>query len=102
MACLSFIYCEPIMPIMDFTELRIGNFVKTKQGVVEIVAIENNNQDYIEIKTIDEFILVNIKELLIEPIPLTRDILIGCCGFDKSGKLKINLNAHLYFLREND
>ncbi|HXS35384.1 MAG TPA: hypothetical protein VN721_01690 [Flavipsychrobacter sp.] len=87
---------------MDPKGLKIGNFVKTRYGVGEVVAMESVEHVYIEIKTIKKIILGKFLDLDIEPILLTRDVLITCCSFDKAGRLKLDIDNRLFYLKENN
>ncbi|MDR3680635.1 MAG: hypothetical protein P4L41_11780 [Flavipsychrobacter sp.] len=86
---------------MNIQELRIGNFIKARSTVGQVVAIENETCS-IAIKASAGLIEGTYADLAIEPIDLQRDMLVQCCGFDAAGIIKIDVPPRSFYLQEND
>lgn len=88
---------------MNPRELRIGNFIRAAGAIVQVVAIDSEEEDDIEIREESKKVVkVKLSELAIEPIYIDRDLLISYCGFDRRGRLVIDIDLYFYFLQENE
>lgn len=85
---------------MTVQELKIGNFVKVGNVAGEVVAIENDQDNTISVKIANSIIKSKLAD--IEPVPLERNMLIKCCGFDKSGKLKLDISDRVFYIYEKE
>ena len=83
---------------MKALEFRIGNFVDIDGAIAMINAI-NSDGDHssAEVLTTKGQIL-KVHTVAIKPVVLTTDILVKNCGFNNSGRLKIGVNDHIYYL----
>ena len=66
--------------MVEVRELRIGNFILHDDKICEVCAIYSNG--LMDISTIDSYIVKERNNILIEPIPITEELLLKC-GFTK-------------------
>lgn len=66
--------------MVEVKELRIGNFILHDDKICEVCAIYSNGM--MDISTIDSYIVKERNNILIEPIPITEELLLKC-GFTK-------------------
>lgn len=86
---------------MDVRDLRIGNYVFIDRSLCEVITLDVKAEGNIEVRTMDEQRkTIKHAQCLIEPIPITREMVTRCCGFDINGRLRIDVNVYLCFLKE--
>lgn len=84
---------------MELKELKIGNYVRIGIKVGTVVAIEEEN---IRLAIPGEIVTIPFKKESISAIPLSRNLVIQCCGFDDYGRLLFDMDHRLYYLQEHD
>lgn len=86
---------------MNTKEIRIGNYVEVKGKIVKVDSILGDGKEQVEVVTSEQKTMtVKIDEVL--PIPLTGDILMKCCKFDKVGRHIIGIDDHRHYLQLKD
>src|SRR4051812_8133507 len=86
---------------MNTKEMRIGNYVEVNGKVVKVDSILGDGKEQVVVVTNDNKELT-VKIADVQPIPLTGDILMKCCEFDKEGKHIIGIDAHRHYLKLQD
>lgn len=66
--------------MVEVKELMIGNFILHDDKICEVCAIYSNGM--MDISPIDSYIVKERNNILIEPIPITEELLLKC-GFTK-------------------
>lgn len=68
--------------MIDIKELRIGNILKGENGPVIVSILSDDNRVAVKYPNHAPLFAQDAKEMSIEPIPLTEDILLKC-GFER-------------------
>ena len=84
--------------MVEVRELRIGNFILHDDKICEVCAIYSNG--LMDISPIDSYIVKERNNILIEPIPITEELL-SRCGFEKREIVNVD-TEHQYIYHHKE